>query len=153
MTKPLKHLAVVALLLVGGCATLTAPTPKPAAAAWTTPEEAVLKAAHAAPAGVQGTFAMRVRGVGTRDGRVYLNSEQDYRDQRTLTVALTPDVARELCARIGVESPQALEGRDILVSGTAMRTRIFFLVNGRATDKYYYQTHVNVDRASQITLR
>ena len=41
-------------------------------------------------------------------------------------------------------------GKRILVSGTAMRTRIDVTVDGRQSGKYYYQTHVRVAQASQI---
>ena len=44
----------------------------------------------------------------------------------------------------------ALKGKRILVSGTARTVRIDFLTDNRPTGKYYYQTHVRVDHASQI---
>lgn len=34
-----------------------------------------------------------------------------------------------------------------------MRTKIYFFVGGVMTDKYYYQTHVNVSAADQLTVR
>lgn len=120
---------------------------------WITPQQAVMSAAEAAPGGVDGTFAMTVRATGVRNGQTYLNSELDYRDQRNLTVAMSPQAARELAQQLGAPPSVGLRGEEILVRGTARRTRIHFFANGRATDKYYYQTHVDVTDADQISTR
>lgn len=116
------------------------------------PEQAVLAAAHAAPAGVPGTFALRVQATGSQHGRFFLNSELDYRDQRNLTIAMSRRVLEQLAARMGGDPLTLLKGRDILVDGIARRTKIYFLVDDRLTDKYYYQTHVNVDDAAQVSV-
>ena len=125
----------------------------PAQADWIQPVQAVQRAADAAPGGVTGVFAMRVTTTGTQDGMTYLNSEQDYRDQRNLTIALPPAVVRQLESRLGADVRTALQGRQILVRGEAKRVRINFIANGRPTDKYYYQTHVRVTDAGQIQLQ
>jgi hypothetical protein len=52
-----------------------------------TPEQAVFNAAGS-PHGVSGTFEMVGRSTGTDHHGLYLNSELDYRDQRSLTVAV-----------------------------------------------------------------
>lgn len=122
----------------------------PPGPAWIDPSSAVQLAAAAPRDGVTGVFAMTVRGVG-RDGHgVYLNSERDYRDQRNLTVVLSPDVAAQLEGKLGGPLEQRLRGHAIQVSGTARRTKIVFFADGRPTDKYYYQTHVRVTKAGQI---
>jgi hypothetical protein len=145
---------VVTLGFLGGCATVPPGTsPTMAGGTWITPEQAVLSAARAAPAGVPGTFAMRVQATGVEDGRFYLNSERDYRDQRNLTIALSAQAARQLAERLGSDPMETLKGKDVLVIGSAFRTTIYFFANGRPTDKYYYQTHVNVTDAAQITIR
>lgn len=116
---------------------------------WIDPGEAVLRAAAASPKGVTGVFAVTVQ-AGGRTDEVFLNSELDYRDPRNLSIALSPDVAAELELALGGAPEVVLQGRRILVSGTAQTVRIDFLTAGRPTGKYYYQTHVRVDRASQI---
>lgn len=122
-------------------------------AALTTPEQAVMLAAHAAPDGAPGTFAMVVRATAATQGRYYLNSEADYRDQRNLTLVLSPRAWGQLAHRLGGDTLEALEGRAIVVRGTAMRTRInFFFEDGRPSGKYYYQTQLRVSDAAQITL-
>jgi hypothetical protein len=120
---------------------------------WLTPEQAVFAAASAAPEAVPGTFSLHVRATGAQGSHVYLNSEQDYRDQRNLTIALTTRAASQLALRLGSDPLEALMGKDILVKGSAVRTKIYLVVNGQATDKYYYQTHVNVADAGQIAVR
>ena len=137
------------LSLAAGCASVPASTD---AASSITPERAVLLAATAAPAGYGGVFAVRVQAVGTQNGNIYLNSEADYRDQRNLSVAITPSAAKELTARLGAPPNVALYGKRILVKGLASRVTIYFIADGKPTDKYYYQTHVHVSDANQIQL-
>lgn len=107
-------------------------------------------AASAAPAGVEGVFAMRVQATGAQGHLTYLNSEQDCRDQRNLTVAIAPEAARQLTRRFGEHPRISLRDKDIRVRGSAVRTTIRFYANGKPTAKYYYQTHVNVTDAGQI---
>jgi len=147
-------MGLLALALLGGCASNSTPVPQAdSTSSWTTPRQAIFLAADAAPAAVEGVFAMNVQATGTHSGQIYLNSELDYRDQRNLTVAITPRAAQQLAQRLGAHPIVALEGKDVLVEGSAVRTRINFVANGRMTDKYYYQTHVNVTDADQITVR
>ena len=119
-------------------------------ARWLQPAQAIQLAADAAPRGVRGTFVLQVRGTGTDDGRVYLNSETDYRDQRNLTIAITPAAAGALTARLGAPPAAALAGQRIVVDGVATRVRIDFTVDGHPSGKYYYQTQVQVTDAAQI---
>lgn len=119
-------------------------------ARWLQPAQAIQLAADAAPRGVTGTFVLQVRGTGSDDGRVYLNSETDYRDQRNLTIAITPAAAGALTARLGAPPAAALAGQRIVVDGVATRVRIDFTVDGHPSGKYYYQTQVQVTDAAQI---
>lgn len=116
------------------------------------PFEAIQSAAAAAPRSVGGQFAIRVQGVGRQDGNVYLNSETDYRDQRNLTIAILPSAIGPLAQRYGSEADVFLVGKRIVVTGEARRTRILFTENGRPTGKYYYQTHVRVSNANQVSV-
>jgi hypothetical protein len=83
---------------------------------------------------------------------LYLNSEGDYRDQRCLTVALTPPVAQALEAALGADPVVALRGKSVRVVGTAQRVTVWFYSNGRRTDKYYYQTQIQIGDISQISV-
>lgn len=115
-----------------------------------TPRQAVEKAADAAPAVVKGVFDIRVRSSGEQDGYLYLNSEQDYRDQRNLTVAIRSGLGDALQARFGAAPGTYFKGKHIRVTGVAQRVKIWFICNGRQTEKYYYQTHIVLEDAGQI---
>ncbi|WP_157798530.1 hypothetical protein [Dyella ginsengisoli] len=95
---------------------------------------------------------MRVQSTGVQGNSTFLNSELDYRDQRNLTVALGPRTLDQLWKRLGADPLVALKGRNILVTGSAIRTKIYFFVDGEMTDKYYYQTHVNITDASELVV-
>lgn len=151
-----KHILVVtfALALLGGCASSHPPLQETGPAdSVIAPRQAVFMAADAAPEPVEGIFAMEVQATGVRSGQTYLNSERDYRDQRNLTIAITPRATQQLAQRLDADPREALKGKGILLRGAAVRTKIHFFANGRMTDKYYYQTHVNVTDAEQITVR
>ena len=126
-----------------------------------TPRQAVERAAdaandippEAAPPGVEGSFDLRVQATDARNGRVWLNSERDYRDQRNLTVVIPTNVADSLRAKYGASPETFFQGKRIEVSGIARRATILFLDDaGRPTGKYYFQTHVQVSDAAQIRL-
>ena len=114
--------------------------------------QAVMAAADAAPRGVAGTFRILVNRAEAVGPRLFLNSEKDYRDQRNLSVAIQPEALPLLRKRLGPDLRSALIGREIRVAGVARRTRIDFTNNGRPTGKYYFQTHVTVSSADQITI-
>ncbi|MBU6248930.1 MAG: hypothetical protein KGN77_14355 [Xanthomonadaceae bacterium] len=140
------------LVALSGCSTPPRRAGGQAPQAWITPVQAVILAADAAPRGVRATFAMRVRSTGAQGDRIFLNSQPDYRDQRDLTIVIGPRVAEQLQERLGADPRVALKGRDIRVTGWAVRTKIYFFANGEMTDKYYYQTHVNLIDAGQLIL-
>ncbi len=140
--RPVAALLTLALgaLALNACATATGP------------EAAIHAAAAAAPNGVDGSYALRVVATGRQDGNIYLNSEADYRDQRNLTVAIHPSAIAPLTKRLGGEPDTLLKGKTITVRGLARRVRVDFTDEGRPTGKYYYQTHVDVTDAGQLSI-
>jgi len=151
LTSKILLLASLTALLLGCESTLKKDAPFAREADWISPMQAIFMAAEAAPAAVEGAFIMEVRGSGSQNGLIYLNSESDYRDQRSLTVSISPRAARQLAQRFGQPPRRALEGERILVQGAAARTRIDFIsANGWPSGKYYYQTHVRVTDGRQI---
>ena len=135
----------VAIALAAGCAA----APQAETTSWIDPGQAVLRAAAAPLLGVTGVFALTIKATGRTD-RVHLNSERDYRDPRNLSVAVMPGAAAELEGLLKSPPEVSLRGKRILVAGTARRVRINFIVDGKPSGKYYYQTHVRVTDASQI---
>ncbi|MXO64985.1 hypothetical protein [Altericroceibacterium endophyticum] len=116
------------------------------------PEQAVFNAAQVAPRPVFGVFDMAVRATGRDKSRLYLNSQTDYRDPRCLTIVITPKVEQALIRRLGGDVEKALLGQRIAVQGAARTVRIDFTTYGRPSGKYYYQTHVVLNRAEDLTI-
>ena len=109
-------------------------------------------AADAAPAGVRGTFEMEARSAGRQDGNIYLDSELDYRDQRNLTIAVHPAAAVRLREKFGKDIDSLIIGKRIMINGEARRVKIVISFDGRLTGDYYYQTHVDVWDAGQLSI-
>lgn len=140
--------AAIALSMIAGMA---AAQPVPGEPAILSPREAITAAADVAPAALPGTFALRVQRAEQVRQRLYLNSERDYRDQRSLTIRVEASALRELADRYGPSPERYFLGRDIVVRGAARRTRIDFTDSrGHPTGLYYYQTHVAIRDADQI---
>jgi len=112
-----------------------------------------MNAAAVAPEGVAGVFEMPVRATGREPGRLFLNSEHDYRDQRCLTIVVSPEVERQLAVRLGDDVERRLMGSMIAVRGTARRVRIDFIgTDGQPTGKYYYRTNLQLRSADDLTV-
>jgi hypothetical protein len=114
------------------------------------PQQAVMMAAGGET--VWGKFGLHVQAAGRADGKLFLNSELDYRDQRNLSIAIAPQAIIDLEKRTSQPPDQFLLGKDIAVSGAARRVKITFLSDGKPSDKYHYQTHVPVYDARQIEI-
>jgi Tfp pilus assembly protein PilF len=116
------------------------------------PLPAVLFAADAAPDGTMGIFGFEVVATGRKNGEVFLNSEPDYRDQRNLTVSFSADSAAAFRKQHGQDPDVAFKGKRITVVGEARRVKIHFIANGKLTEKFYYQTHIEVTEPWQVTV-
>ena len=120
-----------------------------------TPVEAINRAAEAATNSekvVRGIFEMVVRGTGQQDSLLFLNSEADYRDQRSLNVAILPGAQPMLQVRFGSDLLTALAGKKIRIVGRAQRVTIWFVCEGKRTKGYYFQTQIPIFRADQIVI-
>lgn len=56
--------------------------------------EIIGSAAESAPDGVEGEYTFKIQAAGKPKRTVYLNTELDYRDQRNVTIALHPRLAK-----------------------------------------------------------
>lgn len=140
----MKAVALVAVLALAGCA-----TPQVSRDA-IPPMLAIERAAGLAPGAYPGVFVMTVRASGRQGASLYFNSESDYRDPRNLSFEVRPVAQAQLEARLGAPAETVLQGRTIRVDGEARRVRIDFTADGRPTGKYYYQTHVVIERGEQL---
>lgn len=100
---------------------------------------------------VPGIFALTVEGTGRSRGQAFLNSHADYRDQRNLTIRITPEGVEAFKRKYGSDPDELLAGKAIEVRGVAKRVEIALTSYGEPTGKYYYQTHVAVDDPDQIS--
>ena len=115
------------------------------------PVQAVINAAEM-PEGVSGVFEMVVRATGRQGELLYLNSETDYRDPRNLTIVVAPAEEEVLSVRLGGPVQTTILRKVIAVRGTAKKTRIDFITDGRPTGKYFFQTHLKLRSARDLTI-
>ncbi len=115
------------------------------------PIEAVEKSAANAE-GVTGVFEMIVQATGTDQKKVFLNSQDDYRDRRNLSVVLSQTITMAMLKRDGIEPIVDLKGKKIRVYGTARAVKVWFYVGGIRTKDYYYQTHIELSDAEHLAI-
>jgi hypothetical protein len=115
------------------------------------PEEAVMKAADAAPGFVTAVFDFAVRRTEQVGSDFFLNREEDYRDPRNISVVLDPDAQRQLRNSYGDDLSRYFVGHHMLALGTARRVQIDFIDDrGKPSGKYYYQTHIGIVSPRQL---
>ena len=112
--------------------------------------EAVSMAAASELSKVVGVFALTIQSSGNQKDMTYLNSELDYRDPQNLSIEFPAIVRGQLIEKYGTHPIQFFKGKKILVEGEAKRIKIYRIIRGIRTDKYYYQTHIRVNNSEQI---
>lgn len=142
-----KNFLLIGLLLTG-CASQS-----PSQQTANSPQQVISMAAEAAPQPVSTTVELQVQAVGNQHGITYLNSESDYRDQRNVSIAISPEAKIKVETIFGGELSKVAIGKHILVKGAAKRVTIWFFDNdGQRSDKYYYQTQIFVSNSAQIQI-
>jgi hypothetical protein len=145
----MKNIFIALALLLSGCAdSLLVTTDTISATADTM--RVIEQAAEAAPYGVTGNFSLTIKAAAKPGEIVYLNTELDYRDRRCITIALSPEIASHIEQQYGVTAQEYYLGKKVQVNGTAKQVKIWFFERGKRTDKYYYQTHIQIMRPKQI---
>lgn len=144
----MKLAAVVMLALLSGCAAMQGSAERTQASTM----DIIAAAAAAAPEGVVGEYQLSIQAAGTDGRAVYLNTELDYRDQRNITIAMSPAVAAALTGTDAASAQQYFVGKKLLAKGRARRMKIDFMSQGKPTGLYYYQTHIRVKNPEQIKL-
>lgn len=145
------HSLLRAVALVFLVAVACACSPVTSKQDWIEPIDAINAANNDPVHGVRGKFIITVKGLDSYPQESFLNSERDYRDQRCLTIRIPTSLLPELEQRLGLAFAD-LRHRRLVVLGVARRQRIEFFRGNMPTGKYYYQTHVAVSSATQITL-
>lgn len=146
-SSKLKYLILISIVVLFGCSS----TPKITTNSDTTSiMNLIALTEDRAPDGIKGTFRLPIKASGNQRGIIYLNTEDDYRDRRNITVAIHPKLIHAFIKKYG-ESPESyFINKTIEVTGEAKRMKIFFFSKGKITKKYYFQTHVRVASLEQI---
>ena len=146
----MKLVLIAFFLILAGCSSTQSSVSQDITSGYSDTMEIIRSAAESAPNGVQGEYVLYIKAAGSQGPFVYLNTEEDYRDQRSVTVALHPSIIPQFIAKYGSKPQDYFINRSISVVGQAKRVRINFNSQGKPTDKYYYQTHIRVMDISQI---
>ena len=140
-------LLIILLLVLSACSNYSKKSEKNIL-----PMKAIELAAIAAPDSHSGVFEMTVKAGNLRERMLFLNSELDYRDQRNLTLVLRPAVIKQLTEKYGKDPLEYLLNKRVVVEGEAKRMKIWMFYKNKKLTKYYYQTHIFVNSADQISI-
>lgn len=143
----MKYLILLSTLLLSACTTTHERTSNPVA---TDVMRLIEQTEVNAPKGVKGTFEFLIKASGSENRIVYLNTELDYRDRRSITVALHPKTIAAFTKKYGASPDVYFVNKNIEVTGEAKRIKVWFYSNSNRTEKYYFQTHVKIESINQI---
>ena len=117
-----------------------------------TARDAIELSEAAAPEGVSGIYSLLIKQHGYQRDTLYLNTQSDYRDRRNVSLAVPKQVQEQFIELHKKTIEQAVLNKSILVYGKAHREKIWFFKQGKRSEKYYFQTHINITDATQIKL-
>jgi hypothetical protein len=101
----MKYFLLLSLLVLSACTT----TPEvPSKSASTDVMRLIEQAAVNVSKGVKGTFEFSIKASGIERKIVYLNTELDYRDRRSITVALHPKTTAAFTKKYGAKPEEYL---------------------------------------------
>ncbi|MEW6997472.1 hypothetical protein AADZ86_07195 [Colwelliaceae bacterium BS250] len=143
----MKYLLLLSILVLSACTTTSNVTSNQAS---TDVMRLIEETEINAPDGVKGTFQFSIKASGVERKVVYLNTELDYRDRRSVTVALHPKTIAAFTKKYGSSPEVYFINKNIEVTGEAKQMKIWFFSNGIRSEKYYFQTHIRVKSINQI---
>ena len=146
----MKILFATLVLLLAGCSATQSENSTSTTFTYSDTMDIIRSAAESAPHAVEGEYILYIKATGSQGAFVYLNTELDYRDQRSVTVAIHPRAVKAIIDKYGSAPQDYFLDKSIAVSGQAKRIKINFNSQGKPTGKYYYQTHIRIKDVSQI---
>ena len=117
-----------------------------------TARDAIELSEEAAPEGVSGIYSLLIKQHGKQGNTLYLNTQNDYRDRRNVSVVIPKHVQEQFIELHGEPIEQTVLNKSIMVYGKAHREKIWFFNQGKRSEKYYFQTHISINYATQIKL-
>jgi len=115
--------------------------------------EVIEKTEAIAPKGLKGEFLLTIKNSGKQSTRIFLNTQEDYRDRRNITVTLLPSFQQAFKAKYGEDIRSYYEEKTLRVKGEAKRMKVWFFSAGKRSQKYYFQTHIAVSDLNQISIQ
>jgi len=106
-----------------------------------------------APKGLKGEFLLTIKNSGKQSSNIYLNTQEDYRDRRNISITLLPSFQQAFNAKYRTDLRRFYENKTVRVKGEAKRVKIWFYTQGKQAEKYYFQTHIIVSDLNQITIQ
>ncbi|MCF2859512.1 hypothetical protein L1286_18665 [Pseudoalteromonas sp. SMS1] len=137
----MKYLVLVSTLLLGACSSTFNLQQN---------VDLIAAVAGSASSSVYGTYQFEVKASGKLNGKVYLNTEDDYRDSQSISIALSPEFVKAFIRDKGLSPKVYFLSKKIEVTGEVQRIKVNLYSGGQKTGKYYYQTHVIVNTLDQI---
>ena len=143
----MKYFVLISILILSGCTS----TPKVISDSdITSTMNLIALTEEAAPAGIKGVFKLSIKAAGIQNSGIYLNTELDYRDRRNVSVAIHPRTVNAFIKKYGTSPDLYFINKTVEVTGEAKRMIIDFYAMGKKTEKYYFQTHINITSLDQI---
>ena len=102
--------------------------------------------------GVLGTYQFQVKGANVVNGVLFLNSEDNYRDPKNLTVRCDETATRMLTLRFSGSPAMFLKGKCIQAVGRPIRVPVALVVDGEVSNRGYYQTHIRISNPEMLTM-
>ncbi|MBQ4809763.1 hypothetical protein A7985_04515 [Pseudoalteromonas luteoviolacea] len=138
----MKFLPIALTLLLGACSSTVYKSEQTM--------ELIAASEANAPHGVSGTFEFEIKGSGKVDGEVFLNTEENFRDRRSISIALSPKVVMAFIRKEGLSPKIYFLDKKIQVTGEAKRKKVFLTSNGKKMRSYFFLTEINVTSLDQI---
>ncbi|KZN30161.1 hypothetical protein N480_04220 [Pseudoalteromonas luteoviolacea S2607] len=138
----MKYLPVAFALLLGACSSTTYKLEQTM--------DLIAASEAKAPHGVSGTFEFEVKAAGKVDGEIFLNTQENFRDRRSISIALSPEVIRAFIRKEGLSPKVYFIGKKIQVTGEAKRKQVFLKSNGIKMSSYFFLTEISVTSLDQI---
>ncbi|RLV60918.1 hypothetical protein D5018_04560 [Parashewanella curva] len=104
------------------------------------------------PKSVNGTFKLPIKSTALVGERVYLNTQNDYRDRRNISVEITPMLVFELDESYGTPPEKYFLNKLLEVKGEVKKIKIYVISDGKVTKDYYFQTLIKINSLNQINV-
>ncbi|MCF2859514.1 hypothetical protein L1286_18675 [Pseudoalteromonas sp. SMS1] len=139
----MKHIVIICLFLLGACSSHNYYSIQQTANIGNVVKESKV-------GGVHGTFELKIAGSLRHRGGVFLNTMMDYKSEKNVTIFLTEKFIHKFKKKTGIPPEIYFLGKRIIVKGKAKRVKYTVYEYGKETDKFYFQTQINLNALNQF---